>query len=190
MHNFECNECDRRFGSQHALQQHLNSSAHNFKYNECDRSFESKQALQQHLDSPTHNFECDDCDKSFESQQALRPHLNSSAHIVDTVPVYSGNPSNIVNSVYATALCLRHRKPTIDDVLRKATLELEDEIVSALIAAVLRTLPIDDTPQGIELRTEKNRARTAEAKDAEDNFCAELTQFGYLFLRKANKLDK
>jgi hypothetical protein len=77
-----CQSCDRYFGSQHALQQHLNSPAHIFECDECDRSFGSQQALNQHLNSPARAqvYECDDCDRSFSSQQSLNQHLNSPAH--------------------------------------------------------------------------------------------------------------
>jgi len=37
----------------------------------CNRSFGSQQALDQHLNSPAHVFECDECDRSFGSQQSL-----------------------------------------------------------------------------------------------------------------------
>jgi Zinc finger, C2H2 type/C2H2-type zinc finger len=36
---FECGDCDRSFGSQHSLNQHLNTPAHNFECDQCDRSF-------------------------------------------------------------------------------------------------------------------------------------------------------
>jgi uncharacterized C2H2 Zn-finger protein len=80
---------DRYFGSQHALQQHLNSPAHVFECDECDRSFGSQQSLDQHLNSPAHTpeFECEDCDRSFGSQLSLDQHLNSLAH----APVYECN---------------------------------------------------------------------------------------------------
>jgi uncharacterized C2H2 Zn-finger protein len=79
-HIFECDDCDRSFGSQSALNQHLNSPAHNFECDECDRSFRSQQSLEQHLNSPAHNFECDECDRSFRSRQSLEQHLDSPRH--------------------------------------------------------------------------------------------------------------
>lgn len=79
-HRFECDDCDRSFGSQHALNQHLNSPAHKFECNDCDRSFGSQHALNQHLDSPAHIFECDDCDRCFGSQHALDQHFSSPIH--------------------------------------------------------------------------------------------------------------
>ncbi|CZR66988.1 uncharacterized protein PAC_16887 [Phialocephala subalpina] len=79
-HIFECDDCDRFFKSEQALNQHLNSSAHAFECDDCDRCFKSRNALNQHLDSSAHTFECDDCDRCFKSQQALNQHLNSPAH--------------------------------------------------------------------------------------------------------------
>ncbi|KAK1087135.1 hypothetical protein LTR48_002882 [Friedmanniomyces endolithicus] len=55
---FDCNECDRAFDTDGALQQHLRDSPANvvtFDCNECDRAFDTDGALQQHLqDSPVH----------------------------------------------------------------------------------------------------------------------------------------
>jgi len=78
-HTFDCDDCDRTFGSQQSLQQHLGSPAHDAVYecDECDRSFGSQQSLDQHLISPAHNFDCDDCDRTFASQQSLDQHLKS-----------------------------------------------------------------------------------------------------------------
>ena len=48
----------------------------------CNRSFGSQSALDQHLSSPAHapEFPCNDCAKSFGSQSALDQHLSSPAH--------------------------------------------------------------------------------------------------------------
>ena len=54
---YRCITCDHYFGSQQALQQHLESSAHNFDCDKCDRNFGTQRALQQHRDSPAHKFE-------------------------------------------------------------------------------------------------------------------------------------
>jgi hypothetical protein len=70
---YMCHGHSRNFSSEHALQ-HFDSPAHPplFECDDCDRSFGSQQALDQHLNSPAHAlvFECDDCDSSFGSQQA------------------------------------------------------------------------------------------------------------------------
>ncbi|KAF4633640.1 hypothetical protein G7Y89_g4481 [Cudoniella acicularis] len=153
----------------------------------CDRSFGSQQALHQHLNSPAHKFECNECERSFGSQQALHQHLNSPTHVPATSIRYIGIPRSIVSPVYATAVRLRFRRPTVDDILRHTETELDNSIVSALIAAALRLLPIDDTPHGIALRTEKLRIKAAEAKHAEDSFCAELSQRGLIFLRESQQ---
>lgn len=55
----DCDDCDRSFDSEKALQQHLRDSpAHgrSFDCKECDRSFGCNEALQQHhlRDSPVH----------------------------------------------------------------------------------------------------------------------------------------
>jgi uncharacterized protein YgiB involved in biofilm formation len=66
-----------------ALEQHLqHSSAHNFECEDCDRTFGTEHALEQHLQhSPAHNFECEDCDRTFGTEHALEQHLqHSSVH--------------------------------------------------------------------------------------------------------------
>ncbi len=79
-----CEPCDRSFGSQDALNQHLRDSpAHALSCNcgPCDRSFGSQDALNQHLrDSPAHtpSYDCGPCSRSFGSQDALNQHLRDS----------------------------------------------------------------------------------------------------------------
>ncbi|CZR50571.1 uncharacterized protein PAC_00445 [Phialocephala subalpina] len=89
-----CPPCDRSFGSQQALQQHLNSPAHDLVYecDECDRAFDTERALNQHLDSPAHDpvYECKEHNRTFASQQALNQHLDSPAHD----PVYECKEHN------------------------------------------------------------------------------------------------
>jgi hypothetical protein len=160
----------------------LDSTAHAFDCDECDRSFNSDQALQQHLNSPAHDFECDECDRKFGSKQALQQHLNSPAHVR-----YVGIPRSVVSPVFAAAVRLRFQYPTVDDILRRTKTELENSIVSALIAAALRLLPVDNTPHGTALRVEKIRIKAAEAKNAEDSFCAELSQRGLTYLREGQQ---
>jgi hypothetical protein len=105
-----CIRCDRSFGSEDALQQHLRYSprhAPSFDCETCDRSFSSKEALEKHLrDSPVHalSFDCETCDRSFGSEDALEQHLRDSpAHQQDTetpldaffrsFPTFDYNPS-------------------------------------------------------------------------------------------------
>jgi Zinc-finger double-stranded RNA-binding/Zinc-finger of C2H2 type len=48
---------------------------------DCDRSFDSEVALQQHLrDLPAHapSLDCETCDRSFDSEEALQQHLQDS----------------------------------------------------------------------------------------------------------------
>lgn len=180
----DCDDCDRRFGSEEALQQHLNSSVHALDCNDCDRRFSSERALQQHLDSPIHNFGYNDCEKRFSSDNALQQHLDSPTHVSITISGYSGIPRPIVESVFAIACQLRHRKPSVADVLRRSKFALEDGIVTALLSAALRLLPMDNTVEGIALRTEQHRMKRVEAQLAEDYFCVELVRSGYIFLRE------
>jgi len=89
--------------------------------------------------------------------------------------------------VYATAVRLRFEQPTVNDIRRKTGTELDEMIVSSLIGAARRLLPIDNTPQGNALRIEQHRIKLADSKRAEDTFCAELDRLGYVFLREAQQ---
>jgi hypothetical protein len=66
------------------------SPAHtrSFDCEDCDRSFDSEEALQQHLrDSPAHapSFDCETCNRSFGNDEALEQHLRDSRiHQQDT----------------------------------------------------------------------------------------------------------
>ncbi|CZT08652.1 uncharacterized protein RAG0_13652 [Rhynchosporium agropyri] len=150
----------------------------------CDRDFGSQQALQQHLNSPAHAFDCEDCDKRFGSEQALQQHLDSPVHVV--ISEYSGIPRSIVESVYAVAKRLRFKPPTVGDVLRNSKFVLEDGIVAALISAAQRLLPVDNTEEGIAIRTQRH----LEAKRTEENFCTQLLRSGHIFLRENQQLGK
>ncbi|KAK1456479.1 hypothetical protein CMEL01_16383 [Colletotrichum melonis] len=79
-----CVTCNRSFGSEEALQQHMSDSPiHSPSYDcdICDRSFGNDEALQQHLrDSPVHkpSYDCSTCDRSFGNDEALEQHLRDS----------------------------------------------------------------------------------------------------------------
>jgi hypothetical protein len=45
-------------------------------------------------------------------------------------------------------------------------------------------LLVDNTPEGIELQIEKHQIKAAEAKHAEDAFCAKLSRLGSDYLRE------
>ena len=153
----------------------------------CDRYFGSQQALQQHLNSSAHNFDCDECDRSFGSQKALQQHLDSPAHIQPTSVKYTGIPRSVVSPVYVTAFKQRFTQPTVDDILRLTKTKLEIPIVTALISAALRLLPVDNTLSGIAERVEKHRIMAAEAKRAEDSFCLALSQRGLKYVRESQQ---
>jgi uncharacterized Zn-finger protein len=82
--SFNCEICNRAFGSEEALEQHLRDSpVHTISFNceTCDRAFNNEEALEQHLrDSPIHAlvFDCEICHRSFSSEEALKHHLRDS----------------------------------------------------------------------------------------------------------------
>jgi transcription elongation factor Elf1 len=88
---FRCADCDRDFVSQSALTQHLNSPVHVHRCEECDREFRTAASLQQHKNSPAHVFKCAPCNRTFASQAALDQHLQSRAHVT-LPPMVSPSP--------------------------------------------------------------------------------------------------
>jgi hypothetical protein len=94
--------------------------------------------------------------------------VNSPAHVPAIWTKYVGIPRSVVSPVYAAAVRLRFQHPSVDDILRGTKTELENPIVSALIEAALRLLPVDNTPHGTALRVEKIRIKAAEARNAEE----------------------
>ncbi|KAB8297279.1 hypothetical protein EYC80_002638 [Monilinia laxa] len=83
-----CIPCGRSFGSERALEQHLQDSpAHavSFRCGVCNRPFASDEALQQHIrDSPAHvpSFDSNGHKKSLGNDEALQQHIRNS-------PVYT-----------------------------------------------------------------------------------------------------
>ncbi|KAL4779037.1 hypothetical protein BJX76DRAFT_365640 [Aspergillus varians] len=84
-----CGLCNRSFGSQYALNQHIQDSpAHAPSYDcgPCNRSFSSQDALDKHLqNSSAHapSYDCEPCNRSFSSKVALTQHLqNAAVHLL------------------------------------------------------------------------------------------------------------
>jgi hypothetical protein len=94
-----CDPCERSFGSQEALDQHLRDSpahAPSYECELCNRSLSSQEALNEHLqDSPAHapSYECELYDRSFSSQEALDQHLRDS-------PVHFQLPETPLNTFF------------------------------------------------------------------------------------------
>ena len=95
-HFYRCHDCDRAFGSDKALLDHLHSSIHITQFHccDCNRDFVNSKALQQHLLNKVHkpkeakqlslaadsNWYCKKCDREFINKQALNQHLSSVIH--------------------------------------------------------------------------------------------------------------
>ena len=76
-----CSRCDRYFSSNHALEQHLESSSRHHACDSCNRDFATEEALTDHWrDSSKHSY-CKDCDEHFEDDDELEGHwVESSSH--------------------------------------------------------------------------------------------------------------
>ena len=82
--NFECDMCDRYFGSQHAVNQHMNGVGH---WAESDSNEEE------------YEYECDDCDEAFCEEDDLRDHEVKEHFYCDPCDRYFQN-WNSINQVY------------------------------------------------------------------------------------------
>uniref|UniRef100_A0A0G4HI07 Alpha-type protein kinase domain-containing protein n=1 Tax=Chromera velia CCMP2878 TaxID=1169474 RepID=A0A0G4HI07_9ALVE len=83
---FECEDCDREFRSESALEQHQRAVKHGDYANRCDeclRQFGSGQALDDHQRSRRHGHyarQCEDCQKQFGSMSSLDQHQRAARH--------------------------------------------------------------------------------------------------------------
>jgi hypothetical protein len=78
----------------------------------------------------------------------------------------------------------------VDDILGYTKTELENFILSILIAAALRLLPVDNTLHRTALQVEKSHIQAVEAKKAEDIFIWSSVDGVLLISRKASNKGK
>ena len=179
-HDFDYSEYDRHFATKQALEQHLSSPAHAFECKECDRTFGTQHTLGQHLSSPAHTFNCKESDRRSGTQASLQQHRKSSAHVPRrTVVEYLDHLCFDVTLVLIITKRLCYREPIVNDVLQYIKTELKYPIVTALIAAALWLLPVNNTPHSIELQPKKHCIEALKSKLAKDGFYTKLTCLGY-----------
>ncbi|KFH41731.1 Zinc finger protein OZF-like protein [Hapsidospora chrysogenum ATCC 11550] len=92
---FECDTCDRYFGSQHAVIQHMTALGHwaessesgqpplGFACDDCDAAFYDEEDLRGH-EVKAHLY-CHDCDRYFQSWNNINQHLHGKTHRRTTV---------------------------------------------------------------------------------------------------------
>lgn len=82
--DFECNSCDRYFGSHTAVQQHMNAldhwaessstssdgSEYDCYYDGCTECFDDEQELQHH--QVHEHYYCSSCDRDFDSANSIK----------------------------------------------------------------------------------------------------------------------
>lgn len=102
---------------------------------------------------------------------------------------YAGIPRAVVAPVFELARRLRFTAPSADSIIRQTKTQLDHAIVSALIDAALRLLPLDNTPHGAKARMEKRKRRAARAERAEKHFLANFTRLGYRFLSEVQQKE-
>ncbi|RDL39422.1 uncharacterized protein BP5553_03762 [Venustampulla echinocandica] len=147
------------------------------------------------IDNSRHNA-CPRCPyvADFDTERQLDQHhcihnsgtgsrISSNALSIKEILVeYLGLDRSVITPVFAFAVRHRSQQPTVDFIVRHTKTTLDEAIVSALLAAALRLLPVENTPQGVARRIEKQRVRTVEAQIAEDAFVAGFRRLGYDFL--------
>lgn len=90
---FRCQEHDKTFASQEALNNHLGSAVHKPKYccDKCPQQFSTSEALDQHASLHAVKFRCEKHNEDFVDQDALNNHLKSPAHMPEHRCAECGN---------------------------------------------------------------------------------------------------
>ncbi|KAF2752874.1 hypothetical protein EJ05DRAFT_470949 [Pseudovirgaria hyperparasitica] len=84
--NFECETCDREFGSEYAASQHMNARGHwakRYPCESCGDVFLNEYECEEHMDQYDHyapKHGCEACSKMFYSAQAARAHMDKLDH--------------------------------------------------------------------------------------------------------------
>ncbi|KAI1401163.1 hypothetical protein F4819DRAFT_336613 [Hypoxylon fuscum] len=79
--SWQCDTCNRRFGTWRSREQHLDALGHerlDYDCHCCDDFFASLQDRRAH--EVSEHFRCADCKRTFANQNSLKMHLNSRTH--------------------------------------------------------------------------------------------------------------
>jgi hypothetical protein len=93
---------------------------------------------------------------------------------MDTSTQYRGIPSSQIKPVFKAACYSRFREPVAADIIRTTGTTLEPDVVAAILEGALRLVPVDSTPEGQQIRREKERAKAEQAQKAENDFVAQV----------------
>lgn len=108
---FTCGTCWREFpAGWHSREQHMKATGHeqpDFECNDCDRYFATQKAVNQHMDALGHwadseesdktDYECDDCSDVFSEEEKLREHEVEDHFYCDTHDRYYQDRNSIHN---------------------------------------------------------------------------------------------
>ena len=184
-----CGLCSRDFGDLQALNQHLKISLQHASCKRCQRGFASSHALKQHLQTSgkhkSYGQSAQDVLKNDLHVNAQSPkilfQLQTPSSTLDNSHDYTGIPRSEVDTVFKLA---RKLLPQLspDMIIQRTQTKLSRDIVCALIDATYRLLPLDNSPEGVKARQQKQNDRTERALHAEQNFLKHLSELGYQFL--------
>ncbi|KAH8797816.1 hypothetical protein F5884DRAFT_864174 [Xylogone sp. PMI_703] len=165
-----CQLCSRKFGDQNSLNQHLKTSSRHSWCDRCKKDFKSGAAKQRHLrESSRHNI-CTKCAETpdFETSRELKKHLRSHS----------------LNSETSRNTDIERSSPEYLGISRSVICSRPQAAFPTAKEAALRTLPVDNTANGIAARKEKQRLRAAEAKQAEKEFLENFKRLKYDYLNE------
>lgn len=202
-----CKPCNRRFGDEVSLNQHLLASSQHIHCRRCQKAFPFLEALRQHLGASKRHNICTKCSpsKDFTTANGLANHildahqhqrtqtrrgpLNYCSRIGDG---YTGISKSSIRPIFNAACRLKHSRPKVADIIELTGTALEPDIVSAITQAALRLPPMDNSPQGIKARRKRDAKITEQALGAEADFLEHFTVRGYRYLseRQQKELNK
>lgn len=82
-----------------------------------------------------------------------------------------------IKPVFSAACYLRHRNPAVSEIVQMTHTKLNMEVVAAILEGALRLLPPDNTPEGRQMRRQKEQEKAEHARKAEDDFVEQIRQF-------------
>ncbi|KAK2731312.1 hypothetical protein FQN57_003453 [Myotisia sp. PD_48] len=196
-----CQPCNRKFPTRQSLDQHRETSLqHNCE--RCQKFFKSPNAKKKHIKTSPRHHQCGQCKRDFETEKALQRHyknthpvptkqdgiMNTKSVLASNVE-YMGIPPAAVKPVFALACRLRSSRPNPVTIIQHSRTKLDCAIVSSIIEGALRLPPLDNTPEGIQWRQEKQRMKSEQAQLAEMQFTNSIRNLDYEFQTEAEQRD-
>jgi hypothetical protein len=85
---------------------------------------------------------------------------------------------------------MRRDRPSVQDIVRISRTSLETSVVAALLSAAERLNSLQEGVEEAQLRAEKQRVRSQQAKVAESSFIKQFLTKGYLFITESEQHEQ